>query len=261
MASNILENLLDQVWQQLDQLNLVAPGCDSKHENKSTQVLPSSNLQYENIRLKTFGGKWPLKFPSPQLFASNGFYYLGRGDEVRCAFCQLELMHWMEGDDPAKDHQLGAPQCTFLRRQASSGNVPMKSSPTTTGHDECGIQPPITPNPIRSPGPAHPRYASTAARIQSFRDWPTSNQKHTELAEAGFFYTGQGDKTKCFYCDGGLKDWESNDVPWEQHARWFHRCLYIRLVKGQEYIEKVCSEVSVIPAPVEEKEEKEKPRE
>ncbi|CAK1585402.1 unnamed protein product [Parnassius mnemosyne] len=157
-------------------------------------------------------------------------------------------------DDPAKDHQRWAPQCPFLRHQTASGNVPLES-PAAAGRDECGTRAPPNATPVRMPGPVHPRYASEAARLRTFKDWPRCmRQKPEELAEAGFFYTGQGDKTKCFYCDGGLKDWENDDVPWEQHARWFDRCAYVQLVKGRDYVQKVISEACVIPAPKEEKE-------
>ncbi|XP_068617288.1 death-associated inhibitor of apoptosis 1-like isoform X2 [Battus philenor] len=213
----------------------------------------STDMLREEERLKTFD-KWPVDFISPDQLARNGFYYLGRGDEVRCAFCKVEIMRWVEGDDPAKDHQRWAPQCPFLRRHAAAGNVPLESS-SAAGRDECGVRAPPNSTPVRMPGPVHPRYASEAARLRTFKDWPRCmRQKPEELAEAGFFYTGQGDKTKCFYCDGGLKDWENDDVPWEQHARWFDRCAYVQLVKGRDYVQKVMSEACAIPAPKEQKE-------
>lgn len=220
---------------------------NSDHSNCSSN---SPDMRREDERLKTFD-KWPLTFLSPQTLAKNGFYYLGRGDEVRCAFCKVEIMKWEEGDDPAKDHQLWAPQCPFLRRHAGVGNVPLDCNgvSATAGRDECGSRGPPASAP-RLPGPVHPTYAAEAARLRSFRDWPRSlRQKPEELAQAGFFYTGQGDKTKCFYCDGGLKDWEDDDVPWEQHARWFSRCAYVQLVKGRDYVQKVMSEAAVVPAP------------
>lgn len=262
------------------QLVLSPPGCASNTETPSTSptsVSPSSSfdkpdnrerdvfafcpdaadMRREDERLKTFN-EWPVSFLSPESLAKNGFYYLGRGDEVRCAFCKVEIMKWVPGDDPAKDHQRWAPQCPFLRRQAGSGNVPLDSTASPVGHDECGVRAPAPS--VRMPGPVHPRYASEAARLRSFSDWPRSmKQKPEELAEAGFFYTGQGDKTKCFYCDGGLKDWENDDVPWEQHARWFDRCAYVQLVKGREYVQKVITEACAIPAPKEQPEKPAKP--
>ncbi|XP_063372169.1 death-associated inhibitor of apoptosis 1-like [Cydia amplana] len=108
----------------------------------------------------------------------------------------------------------------------------------TTGQDECGMRAP----PPDASVPPHPRYNTKAARLRTFKHWPKSiKQKPEELAEAGFYYTGQSDKTKCFYCDGGLKDWEEDDDPWEQHARWFDRCAYVQLVKGEDYVQKVMS--------------------
>lgn len=33
---------------------------------------------------------------------------------------------------------------------------------------------------------------------------------------------------KCFQCGGMLRNWDPQDKPWEEHARWFPRCLFIR---------------------------------
>ncbi|CAG9562710.1 unnamed protein product [Danaus chrysippus] len=245
-----------QLTSQLSSLLLPAPGCSSpepstsssptgtdKTDNHDLFIRNVADMRREDERIKTFDN-WPVPFLSPELLAKNGFYYLKRGDEVRCAFCKVEIMKWMVGDDPATDHQRWAPQCPFLRRQAASGNVPLEDG----GRDECGVHvPPPAPTPVRMPGPKHPHYSSEDARLRTFSDWPRSmRQKPEELAEAGFFYTGQGDKTKCFYCDGGLKDWENDDVPWEQHARWFSRCAYVQLVKGREYIQKVISQAEAV---------------
>ncbi|XP_053604899.1 baculoviral IAP repeat-containing protein 7-B isoform X2 [Plodia interpunctella] len=217
---------------------LNTPSLD-KIDNRDTCTLQDVDLRREDERLKTFVN-WPVPFLSPQKLARNGFYYLGKNDEVRCAFCKVEIMRWMEGDDPAKDHQRWAPQCPLLRKQNSAGNVP-GSTPSTNGRDECGPRIPLA-TPGR-PSPAHPEYANIAARLRTFKDWPRSMpQKPEDLAEAGFYYTGQGDKTKCYYCDGGLKDWEKDDVPWEQHARWFDRCYYVYLVKGRDYVKKVLAD-------------------
>lgn len=199
------------------------------------------DMRREEERLKTFEN-WPVTFLRPEVLAKNGFYYLGRGDEVRCAFCKVEIMKWVEGDDPASDHQRWAPQCPFLKDP---------SAVEPAGRDECGLRAPTTPtsSAIHMPGPVHPKYASQAARLRTFKDWPRSmRQKPEDLADAGFFYTGHGDKTKCFYCDGGLKDWEEDDIPWEQHARWFNRCAYVLLVKGKQFVQQVITESCFIEA-------------
>lgn len=85
--------------------------------------------------------------------------------------------------------------------------------------------------------PEYPNYAIEAKRLESYDDWPKfMKQKPKELSDAGFFYTGKSDRVKCFSCGGGLKDWEAEDEPWEQHAMWYSNCEYLKLMKGEEYI-------------------------
>lgn len=57
-----------------------------------------------------------------------------------------------------------------------------------------------------------------------------------------FCLLGKGDQTLCFHCGGGLKNWEENDDPWEQHALWFSRCNFLILQKSPEFVRKVCSQ-------------------
>lgn len=48
--------------------------------------------------------------------------------------------------------------------------------------------------------------------------------------------TGVDDLVRCFSCDGGLKRWDDEDVPWIEHCRWFPTCPYARERKGDEFI-------------------------
>ncbi|XP_030570106.1 death-associated inhibitor of apoptosis 1 isoform X1 [Drosophila novamexicana] len=90
--------------------------------------------------------------------------------------------------------------------------------------------------------PEYPEYAIESARLRSFEDWPRNmKQKPQQLAEAGFFYTGVGDRVRCFSCGGGLKDWDDNDEPWEQHALWLSQCRFVKLIKGRLYIDAVAA--------------------
>lgn len=85
--------------------------------------------------------------------------------------------------------------------------------------------------------PEYPNYAIEAKRLESYEDWPKfMKQKPKELSDAGFFYTGKSDRVRCFSCGGGLKDWEAEDEPWEQHAMYYCHCEYLKLMKGEEYI-------------------------
>ncbi|KAF4529125.1 hypothetical protein B566_EDAN017188 [Ephemera danica] len=82
--------------------------------------------------------------------------------------------------------------------------------------------------------------------LLSFINWPVHHPKSaTELADAGFFYTGCGDRVICFHCGGGVKDWMSGDSPWVEHSIWFGNCDFLVANKGQQFVEKVKSITSM----------------
>lgn len=92
--------------------------------------------------------------------------------------------------------------------------------------------------------PVHPLKASMESRINSFQNWDINkSQTPIDLAEAGFFYVGKSDKTKCFHCDIGLNNWEEGDIPWEQHAIHAGRCAYLQMMKGKDYVKNVMSKM------------------
>lgn len=162
-------------------------------------------MRRESDRLSTFVD-WPLTFIKPSSLAKAGFYYTRKDDIVRCAYCDVEVGKWEQGDDALKDHARWSPDCPFVRALMP-----------TEGHDTCGkggIEVRVNSFPegaIRTPrlGPTYPHFAVYDNRLLSFQEWPRSmKQKPNELADAGFFYTGKGDQTLCFHCGGGLKDWE-----------------------------------------------------
>lgn len=211
----------------------------------------------EEARFETFSD-WPLDFLSPRVLAQAGFYYIHEGDKVRCAFCRGVVHGWEPGDDPLREHARHYPCCPFLLNPELAG-----------GHDECGHESwhrarsrpeggeALLANggpggvQLKAPeaqllklgvavhvGPKHPSQASPDARMRSFDKWPpTCPKRPPELVVAGFFYIGLQDYTKCFHCDGGLCNWDAADDPWEEHARWFPRCQFVLLSKGEAYIE------------------------
>jgi len=115
------------------------------------------------------------------------------------------------------------------------------SSATASGQPEdLGI--------IRHSGPANPKYSTVEARTRTFREWPPAlRQQPAQLSEAGFFYIGLSDQVKCFYCDGGLRNWQPEDDPWTEHSRWFSECGFVRLVKGDEFISKCINSHPPVP--------------
>ncbi|XP_029580239.1 baculoviral IAP repeat-containing protein 3 isoform X2 [Salmo trutta] len=52
-------------------------------------------------------------------------------------------------------------------------------------------------------------------------------------------HKGHGDNVKCFYCDGGLRNWEPGDDPWQEHAKWFPRCDFLIQTRGRAYVSNI----------------------
>jgi len=236
-------------------------------------------LKSEQARLDTFHCstcRWPLTFISPEDCAKAGFFFLKDGDKVQCAFCRGVAGEWELGDVPMNEHKKHFPRCPFLCN-LPVGNIPIgQTAPTipapqsavdpSYGFDVCGpfLPPgfanstdsairgafPLNQEPIEDvarnlaintgTGPARRHLVTLQARLKTFKDWPTnSGQAPEKMADAGFFFIGTQDHVKCFYCDGGLRNWEPGDDPWFEHARWFSKCPFVLLMKGHEYVREV----------------------
>ncbi|VDI62402.1 Hypothetical predicted protein [Mytilus galloprovincialis] len=77
--------------------------------------------------------------------------------------------------------------------------------------------------------PKYPKYATKLSRLDSFKHWPTYlTQSPEEMVTAGFFFTGNEDHCRCFFCGGGLRNWEPGDQPWTEHAHWYQNCAFVR---------------------------------
>ena len=50
----------------------------------------AQDMREEPQRLLTFS-EWPMSHPSPEAFARAGFFFLGRRDWVKCAFCGVQV--------------------------------------------------------------------------------------------------------------------------------------------------------------------------
>ncbi|MBN3311398.1 BIRC3 protein, partial [Atractosteus spatula] len=104
---------------------------------------------------------------------------------------------------------------------------------------------------ILSGQPVYPEMEAEDSRLTTFQNWPTGASVQPEvLARAGFFYTGHGDNVKCFYCDGGLRNWEPGDDPWQEHAKWFPRCEFLLQARGRDYVNNIQESYFHIGEPV-----------
>ncbi|KYQ54909.1 Apoptosis 1 inhibitor [Trachymyrmex zeteki] len=244
----------------------------------------SLDYRFESARLASFKN-WPCSWTKPEELAAAGFFYTGESDKVKCFECNIEICQWREEDNPMVDHQRWSGKCRFIRK-IPCGNVPIGTdpgeipAPVPKGMDVCGPYGSIY-MPFSGPDheereieervnsrlkefasrPKHPEYASYAARLASYDRWPKAmSQTKEELATAGFYYTGSGDQTLCYHCGGGLRDWEPNDDPWVEHAKWFEYCPYLLLTKGMEFVSNITGRTYIgtenIPAAVNKLDEK-----
>nr|XP_022287973.1 uncharacterized protein LOC111100407 isoform X2 [Crassostrea virginica] len=126
-------------------------------------------------------------------------------------------------------------------RTPSVTNSPPSSVVSATQRNEAQLEAlKRDPMGINFDRPKYPTYAVLAVRISSFTAWPASmTQTPRDMAIAGFFFAGYGDYTRCFFCGGGLRNWEPGDDPWVEHARWFPKCAFVRQNRGQDFIDLV----------------------
>jgi hypothetical protein len=66
------------------------------------------NFKSEVDHRKTFK-YWRVPFMDVKQLAAARFFLTNRGHVVRCAFCGVEIGHWIEGNDAFKDHQRWSP--------------------------------------------------------------------------------------------------------------------------------------------------------
>ena len=219
--------------------------CDCvfvKKITRSKKFVSFDSLRYEKERLNTFI-EWPLPWLSPEDLVAEGFYYIRVSDCCACIFCRGIIGAWAKGDIPREEHKQHFPKCPFNQGYAV-GNVPLSHSaildklPPSCNQmedfnyeDDLGVR-------LHSP-PKYIYYALKDTRLKSFSTWSSRiAQTKEDMAEAGFFYCNLSDHVRCFHCGGGLRNWEIDDDPWEEHARYYPRCSYVTISKGKEFVKK-----------------------
>ncbi|XP_018331076.1 death-associated inhibitor of apoptosis 2 [Agrilus planipennis] len=207
-------------------------------------------LKDESVRLQTYTN-WPKSdVVTPESLARAGFYYLKHQDKTKCAFCRGVCVGWEVDDNPDKEHQRHFPRCPFVQTVINPRLAVVTQTDTTQN-------PPVELNKDISltnsnlifhidlaelgvnshKGPHKTEFATVESRLRSFASWPEDLiQTPDSLAQAGFYYEGSGDQVRCFHCDGGLRHWDPQDDPWTEHARWFPKCAYVQLVKGNDFV-------------------------
>ncbi|XP_056625553.1 E3 ubiquitin-protein ligase XIAP [Triplophysa dalaica] len=71
------------------------------------------------------------------------------------------------------------------------------------------------------------------ARLHSFRLFPLSQMVSTKrMARAGFYYTGEADKVRCFSCSATVGDWNEGDIPLRRHHEASPACTFLNCAHG-----------------------------
>ncbi|KAI5266455.1 baculoviral IAP repeat-containing protein 2 [Manis pentadactyla] len=206
----------------------------------------------ELYRMSTYSA-FPAGVPvSERSLARAGFYYTGVNDKVKCFCCGLMLDNWKQGDNPVEKHKQLYPSCSFIQNlvsvaslESTSNNTsPMRSSFTHCLSPSLGLSSSfsdsysnLSPNPVNSravedfsplrTNPYSYAMSTEEARFLTYHMWPLTFLSPLELARAGFYYLGPGDRVACFACGGTLSNWEPKDDAMSEHRRHFPNCPFL----------------------------------
>ncbi|CAO2636187.1 Baculoviral IAP repeat-containing protein 3 [Lemmus lemmus] len=227
---------------------------DSVFLSKLMKSADTFELKYdfscELYRLSTYSA-FPAGVPvSERSLARAGFYYTGVNDKVKCFCCGLMLDNWKQGDSPVEKHRQLYPSCSFVqtlnpasRPEASpqtslpSAVPSLSTSLENTGYFSGSYSSfPSDPVNFRAnqdcpalrTSPYHSAMNTEKARLLTYQTWPLSFLSPAELARAGFYYVGPGDRVACFACGGKLSNWEPKDDAMSEHRRHFPNCPFLK---------------------------------
>ncbi|CAF2703119.1 unnamed protein product [Rotaria sp. Silwood2] len=163
---------------------------------------------------------WPHFTPSYESMASAGWISCNINDRVICIYCNRICHQWTMNDDPAEVHRRLAPQCPFVLSMSSVHCSPNLINETLTEKLE----------------PFHPGMVEISRREATFSNakWTYNSPSIEDLVRAGFFFAGIDNSVTCFYCNGSLHKWGSNNNPTIEHARWFPHCTYAKHLCGDK---------------------------
>ena len=84
-------------------------------------------------------------------------------------------------------------------------------------------------------------------RFDSFRVSPFERPETiNDFAQAGFYFTGNADTVRCFYCGGCIGRWNVTDSPWMVHSNWFKTCGFMKQMRNHMYFKMLLFSSSTI---------------
>lgn len=106
---------------------------------------------------------------------------------------------------------------------------------------------------ITLPNHTKSKHDLEAGRLSTFvEDWPHADDtvcSKKQMAKAGFYYTGENDRVRCFVCQVKLEGWDPDeDEPWQKHVEAAPACEFAKLSKEEgkltveEWLDVFCSQ-------------------
>ncbi|XP_033105453.1 putative inhibitor of apoptosis [Anneissia japonica] len=248
-------------------------GSSNECQSSATDNPKQGNMAIFATRLATFSS-WPIELIiSKTSLAEAGFFYTHKSDMVECYSCHGKIKDWQIGDDAFKEHKRHFPRCALVQNSVmdedmdevdgasvsskytfNQNNRTLINSQRFTAQEYQTARIVDTNKTLHHRQPPqlkralYPQYCEASARRITFKEWK-GQQIPVNLVEAGFFSVGEPDQTKCFYCGGGLRSWETNDDPWIEHAKWFPKCEWLIRKKGESFVRRVQKEFSRMQNP------------
>jgi baculoviral IAP repeat-containing protein 7/8 len=170
-----------------------------KNKDRSQVDLSKLDLNKEEDRRVSFmRNNWQNNFISHERLALFGFYFYKKPDYVRCKFCKVTLSNFEPNDDPLDEHLKFSRNCPLILRRENA-NIPIDKDELNAvlprvSYDECPSDD-EKEDVSENSSIKFPEFLLENTRLQTFSEWPKGlNQKPSDLAAAGFFYNGSGDR-------------------------------------------------------------------
>ena len=189
---------IDILIAKTKQLAIGEAGARNEIEQRTlSEAMVKSLMKREQVRLATFE-TWPKRHKiDPRQVASVGFYFTGKDDCVKCAFCDGTLESWGNDDIPFAEHKHFFGDVCPLVQGKHTDNIPtfcltvpeIQASQYQTHAQATNNRSQL--KGLQMKKARYPQYAGSMDRGLTFVEWNMTTPIPVDLVEAGFWYTGK----------------------------------------------------------------------
>ena len=123
----------------------------------------------------------------------------------------MQLSNWVPGDRAVSEHQRHYPNCRFVRGDRADNVSLAATAAPGLGAATAGPWQLSGAAAVAAPGlsnVSNPGMQQNEERLLTFVNWPSRIPvRPDQLAKAGFYFLGQGDRVACFSCGGQVCVW------------------------------------------------------